>query len=340
MKTLFAGWHNPHFICMSEFIERALLRMGHEVKFFENRQFMIPGRIRDRIPILDVFDKRRINRKLIATANAFRPDVLFVLQGDTLLPETIRTIRETLGIPAVNWFIDPSPYIHALSLKLAPAYDLCFAGNSTMVKENLAYGNTTMRLLRYACDPEIHCPVPVTDEERRHYGNDVVFMGSWYPERESLLETLDEFDLGIWGAGWEKLHRNSPLRKRLRGGQLQPTEWRKIYSSAKIVLNIHYGFNSPDKRYVSQAANRVFEILGCGAFELTDDTPDVRAVFEDGKHLATYSTVEELKEKLRLYLNDPLQREAIARAGRNEVLAKHTYDHRMREILSLIRRTR
>jgi spore maturation protein CgeB len=58
--------------------------------------------------------------------------------------------------------------------------------------------------------------------------------------------------------------------------------------------------------------------------------------FEPGKDLVTFENIRELKEKISYYLAHPEERIKIANQGRQTVLAKHTYQHRMHEMLSII----
>ncbi len=44
----------------------------------------------------------------------------------------------------------------------------------------------------------------------------------------------------------------------------------------------------------------------------------------------------EVKELVKYYLNHPLERKEIAQKGHNEALAKHTYVHRIEELLKAI----
>jgi spore maturation protein CgeB len=60
-------------------------------------------------------------------------------------------------------------------------------------------------------------------------------------------------------------------------------------------------------------------------------------MFEDGVHLATYSSVSELREKSQYYLAHKEKRRRIAACGRQEVLEKHTYLHRVSEMLDAVR---
>jgi spore maturation protein CgeB len=332
MKVLYVGWHHPRMIAMTDYLEYAFAQVGYDVKQFNYRQYRIPGIIRDRFSFIQELDLKYINHKLIAEAKKFMPDVLFVLQGETIFPETALTIKKILGVTTVNWFIDPTDILRALAIKIAPGYDFFFSSSSTMVNENHSAGNNNVRFLPYACDPNTNLAVSVTNEEKSKYEHDVVFVGSHYPERESVLASLaSEFDIGIWGPGWE----NSKLKEYVHGGLLYPQEWTKVYSCAKIVLNIPYGLKNFTNTFV-QPTIRIFEALACGAFVLTDDNPDIRTIFEIGKHLETYSNINELKNRLRIYLKDTEKREAIGRTGKEEVLAKHTYAQRLKEIFSIL----
>lgn len=81
---------------------------------------------------------------------------------------------------------------------------------------------------------------------------------------------------------------------------------------------------------------RVFETLSTGSFLLTNWLPTLGDLFEDGKHLVTYKSYDEMVEKARYYLEHDDEREAIAAAGYDEFIKKHTYRHRVETILDTI----
>jgi len=66
---------------------------------------------------------------------------------------------------------------------------------------------------------------------------------------------------------------------------------------------------------------------------LTDRQRDVLALFRDGEHLAVFSDGGDLERRLREFLDDAAARRRIAAAGRREVLRRHTYVHRIAELL-------
>ena len=53
---------------------------------FDNRRYLIPGRLRDRVPALERADLRRINRDLLRVVHESRPDVFVETGGHRILP--------------------------------------------------------------------------------------------------------------------------------------------------------------------------------------------------------------------------------------------------------------
>ncbi len=335
MKILFAGWHNPNFRSITEYCESALVDLGHDVIPFEYRQYMAPGVLRNALPFVDALDNARINTKLINTVKKIKPALVFVLQGANILPGTIDHIRETYKIPCVNWFIDYPPNFD-ISQKIVKHYDHFFVSTSHATLRHHNLGNTGVKTLDFACDPDVHKKISLSEAEVSKYGNDVVFVGSYYPERENALSALGGFDVGLWGPAWEKLSSNPTVRSFIKGGQTTPEEWVKIYNASKIVLNINYGFGRLPELDCNPGSTKLFEIQACGAFELVDNKKAITDKFENGRHLVTFNDNAELKQMIRYYLDHADDRERIADNGRKEVLAKHTYKDRMKQMLSTV----
>jgi spore maturation protein CgeB len=334
MKVLVSGYHNPNYDTVTEYMECAVQFLGHDLVVYDAGRHIIPGRLRSRISWLENINLRHINRRLLAFARRTKPDLALVTGGDRIQGETIGTLR-TEGVVTVLWTTDPPAGEWSVS-QAAPFYDRVFCQGSEAVEILERAGLAHARWLPVGCDPSRHYSVTLSPEEKEQYGYDVAFVGSWYPERAALFERLCDFDLAIWGPGWEMLPERSALRQHLRGAHTSPGQWRKIYSASRIVLATHY--HDPSGRYpVYQASPRVFEALACGAFVLCDRQRDVLALFRDGEHLASFSDVDDLAAKVRYYLEHPEERQAIARKGREEVLAHHTYSHRIETMLTRAR---
>jgi hypothetical protein len=73
---------------LTEYVERAIVQLGHNLVRFNYRSFMLPGRLRERFRPLDDWDTRRLNRELLGLVARTRPGLLLVTGGSTILPET------------------------------------------------------------------------------------------------------------------------------------------------------------------------------------------------------------------------------------------------------------
>lgn len=333
MRILFTGYHNPHFITITEYIEAAIKTLGYELFIFDDRQHIIPGRLRRYIKWLRQLDLRHINRKFMGLVKEKEPDVVIVTGGHRITDITIRTLTDN-GVCTVLWTID-SPLDFQPIIDAAPFYNHIFCQGTEAIKLLDTAGIKDAHWLPMACVPDMHRYVELSTETKKQYGNDLVFVGSYYPNRAELFEKLTDFDLGIWGPGWEKLKSDSSLIRFLRGGQVKPETWLKIYSACKIVLATHY--QDTENRFpVYQASPRIFEALACGAFVMTDNQKDVFLLFKDGKHLVGFDNVQDLIGKVKYYLEHPIERKEIANQGRQEVLKNHTYTHRIEKLLSFV----
>ncbi len=165
--------------------------------------------------------------------------------------------------------------------------------------------------LPYGCATEVHKKFDLP----KIY--DVVFVGNTnpkvYPERVRLLKLIGEkFNLKVFSG---------------RYGE----EMSKIYSQAKIVFNKSAG---------GEINMRVFETLATGSLLLTDrlkPEAGLEEIFQDKKHLVLYEDEIDLLEKIDYYLTHESEREEIALAGYKEVLAKHTYEQRVKEMLRIVK---
>ncbi len=101
----------------------------------------------------------------------------------------------------------------------------------------------------------------------------------------------------------------------------------KKFSMSKVVFNIS----------IKDDMNmRCFETLSTSSFLLTNWIPTLGDLFEDGKHLVTYKTLDEMVEKARYYIEHDDEREKIAKAGYDEFISKHTYKHRIEKVLDIV----
>jgi len=129
----------------------------------------------------------------------------------------------------------------------------------------------------------------------------------------------------VWGdPGWTDIHPH------YRGGADHGEELTLIYCASGMNLDV-------PRLYQRQTITmRIFDILASGGFVLAERSAALEAVFEEDRHLAYYDSHDNLNEVLGQWVNAPLERETIAKAGRQEVLNKHQIRHRVETILNAV----
>jgi len=336
MKILLSGYHNPHFITITEYVERAIEKSGHSLISFDDREFTIPGRIRQKVHFLQNWDLGRLNNRLVSLAFTYKPDLCLITGGHRILPTAIEKLK-ALGVITVLWVID-APLEFEPIIKAAPRYDFVFTGGSEAYDILKDISIEKLHLLPFGCDSDLHRPHKLTGDEEENYACDIAFVGTvdpkLYDARVKILEAISDFNLGVWGPGSERIPVSSPLREKIRGDKTIPDVWTKIYSQTKIVLCLHY--KDPERIVPCyQASPRIFEALACGGFVISDDQKDVFSLFKEGEHLARFIDSDDLIEKIAYYLDNRTKRREIALRGMKEVLDKHTYVHRIETLLSV-----
>jgi spore maturation protein CgeB len=331
MRLILSCAFNPRFEALPEYLASALRRLGHDVALFDHRRFLIPGRWRDRVPLLDRLDRARLNRAFAAAVLRHGAHHVLVNQGMTIAPETVRRLRDR-GVRMINWFSDfPAEFERGLAA--APAYDLFHLASSYAVERHRERGHAHALWLPFACDPEVHHPTGLPRERRAASSGRILFVGSHYPERQVLLRHLRGLPVDVHGPGWEAARQDDHVAPMLRGGALRPEEWRRLYGAAAAVLNIHYGALGPASVSGEMANTRAFEIPACGALQIADRRRDLAALFREGEHWLGFSTGEELRAVVETVLGDESMARRIAAAGRRAVLNGHTYADRARVLL-------
>jgi len=311
--------------------EKALGYLGHEVIAFDDTRFMIPGRIRARLFYLHQWDLNRLNHKLVKLAKEQKPDCCMIVGGHNVLPQTVAKIKE-MGIPIALWTSDV-PVNFKNILETAPFYDHLFCAGSEAMDIFHSRGFKNVSWIPFACDPYFHKSIVLSPQEQELYAKDIVFVGSYYPNRARLLEGIADFNLGVWGPYWQKLAPESPLKQKAVDSKINYNQWVKIFNGSKINVVVHY---QDGKVACHQASPKLYEAMACGCFVLCDRQKDALSLFKDKHHLVFFENEVDLREKINYYLIHDKERKDIALAGQQEVLSRHTYQDRLKLMIEIL----
>ncbi len=279
---------------------------------------------------------------LNARVEKFKPDIIFSY-GYWLFPEfdlcqfaaAINHLRETKGIRHIYWNMDDPPGFEQLSLPIIKTgcCDLALTTAEELILKYEQYG-CSAALLMFGCWPSIHRRVlPLAQ-----YKHDLVLIANNYNTKngpknfrlrgvEDILKPVVEngCDIKVWGYWWGEKDTYYPLREDICGGFLMPGKEPQVYASTKIAL----GFQSVDNSR-TMISCRVFEVLGCGAFHLTQYSPALETYFKNKVHLVWSESAAETEELVQYYLTHEREREKIALQGQAYVYRYHTFVDRAR----------
>ncbi|MEM3737518.1 MAG: glycosyltransferase [Candidatus Bathyarchaeia archaeon] len=188
-------------------------------------------------------------------------------------------------------------------------YDYVFCGQKDYIPMLEELGCSRVHWLPYAVDPSIFRKL-----EDVGVKYDVAFLGSLTPDRRTVLERLgSRFKLLTVGHG---------------KGACYMHDASIAYSMSRIVLQV-------SNRGTLGA--RVFEGMACNRLVVADKIDNgLNDLFVDGRDIVLYGELEELEERVDYYLSHEEERKRIAVQGYNIVIDKHTYKHRITELLTTV----
>jgi len=321
----------------------ALRSLGHRVEHVEagvpdrgwRRQLYRLGHHVRRPP--DVYGT---NAAILRAIRRQRFDVLWVDKGLAIRPRTLRRARAMQpSLLCVAYSPDDMASPDNTSVdwgRCVSLYDLHVTTKSFNVAELPDLGARDVCFVDNAFDPEIHHPLELSESERRRFGADVGFVGTFERERADLMLWLARrgVRVTIHGARWERFrgrHENLAIRREVLDGL--------DYARAVNATKINLGFLR--KAYRDLQTTRSIEIPACGGFLLAERTDEHRRLFEEGSEVEFFASRDELDAKIRHYLAHPEERLRIAAAGRRRCLeAGYSNAERLATVFEYLERGR
>jgi len=316
----------------------ALRRLGCDVTDIDQQTIIPQWRQRSNRAIRRLLHPRILreyNQLILDSASQTKPDILLAFKGSFVTVATLRKLRSS-GITLYNYFPDTIPSEHGnLLAEAMHEYDCIFytkkfwSGNPPD-----GLGKRPLVFLPHGYDPEVHRVTKLDAEESSELIHDVTVIASHTGYKEKLLQGLVELmpklDLHIYGERWTYPGRAPELKSHIRGMALAGSRYARGICAARINLAIT---SWTGRLEVDETTTRTYEIPACGGFMLHERTPELLELYEEGREVAAFSSIEELASKIEYYLAHPEERDAIARAGHLRCVPAYSYDERMKEIL-------
>ena len=299
---------------------------GHEVQKANKRGLREAMEARGFIVYeLDYMAQEYPGRVLVDIAKSFQPDMVLLQchDGDRITADHLAELRGWLPhVVILNWNGDP--HMHSLTgdkvLKLLRYVDLQLVVNAAPLNYYAEHGFN-------AAYWQIGIERPLTKLPKMPQ-HDIVFLANnnGMPSRHRLIDYLrglrGEFDVGIYGSGW-----NDASGENLYDFATAEA----LYKSAKVAIG-----DSPYPDTLGFVSNRFFQIMASGGAillqEHMEQLDDYNSGIIKGVHYMMWNGNDELDKFIRHYLEETDERKIIAKTAYEWVHQFGTFEARLTEL--------
>lgn len=284
---------------------KGLIRNGCDVQTFSYRNILSqynPFSGRHFRRFFPKFARKTADEILSEQIRYYYPEIVLFLTTKYMTPQTVAMARRSAPDALfVGRDGDPFPEAKPERVEMGALMDIMImpsGGRFLQVYKDA--GVRRCAFVPFTADPELHEMYP----PEAQWAADLSFLGAakhskidFDPDRYEIAKRLSEMP-------------NAKVFACFGRPKTLGLDCFKAISSAKIGISLNV---ANDVRLYH--SDRFINIPACGAFELAKRVPGYELMFEDGRHLRYFDTVEECFELADWYLKNETERETIARAG-------------------------
>jgi len=299
----------------------SLKQMGHDIELF------------DYMGELQALGKAGMNQKLLARVKAWQPSIamfsLYEDQFEPLVVEDLRHYTKTLCFfHDDTWRVEYSRY-------WAKHFDFFTTPDFYGEMKYCEIGLQNAIYFPFGCNEHIFKKMHVPKKF------DVSFVGGWHPYREWLIKRLEKNGVNVEVKGYH-----------WPNGEIDQDVMVRMFNESRINLNLsnsatwdaRYLMSSPrglvnrlrSKKNIEQMKARIFEVNGCGSFQLSYYVEGLERCYDINREIGVYTDPDDLVEKVQFYLAHEELRESIATSGLARTLTDHTFAKRFEQVFKRI----
>lgn len=309
----------------------ALRRLGHHVEHVDLRQLLPKTLWVDRVAwhlgghIFGAWIKQNLPAKL----GKRNFDLCYVDGGEWLTPNVIAFLRQ-YAPKIINYNIDDplgsrDGRRYTAYRMSQPYYDLSVVMRTQNVEEAKNLGARNVLRVFMSADEVVHAPRLLNEDDHKTWDSEVLFLGTWMPERGAFLLSLIErgVPLTIRGSSWNRAPEWPQIKKHWKSGAVYGDEYAKSIQCAKVNL----GLLSKGNR--DKHTTRSLEIPALGGLLCAERTDEHLAMYKEGEEALFWDDVEECARLCLLAVKDESKRKTIAEAGHKRVKQNRHYNESM-----------
>ena len=325
MRILYIG----HNFGTSYHRYQALKRLGHDT-FLVNPYWFMPS---NRWTAKWIFETGGwglatwIKIAVLKVVRNMHFDFVLVDGGELIGPELLKSLKTRFKCVTNYNHDDPfSPRYYRkwrLYRRSIPEYDLLTVVRDKNVNEVKSFGGKRVLRVFMSADELVHKqPLQVSSEDIAAWSSEVVFVGTWMPERGRFMVRLlqHSIPLSIWGDRWHKAREWRFIERVWRGPSVDGHDYVKIIQTSKICL----GLLSKENRDLH--TTRSVEIPAAKGLLCAQRTREHLAMYIENQEAVFWKDADECARVCHKLLKAPSQRLTIAQRGHERCL-KNNYFH-------------
>ena len=305
----------------------ALVRLGHTVTHIDPNQFVPKGRLASKLHYETggLLCEKAVTAAVLSQVGDAQFDLVHIDSGRYVGPALVQELGRRFG-PVINYNND-DPFgprdrgSWALYRRAVPWYDLLVVLRDPNIAEAEALGAKKTLRVSFEADEVAHKPRVLTPEDHARWDSEVVFVGTWMPERGPFMTELIErgVPLTIYGGRWQRAPEWPRLQSAWKGpATTTDDEYARAIQCAKICL----GLLSKGNRDLQ--TGRTFEVPSLGSVLCAERTTEHQQLYCEGEEAVFWANAAECADAcFRLLADDRLRRE-IARKGQERLHQNRT----------------
>jgi len=283
-------------------LAKGFIRLGHDVRLFSYCSALSEASPLKSRSFAARFYKSRVDEVLSRQVAGYSPDVVYVSFARVLDAQTVARMRSAApNAVFIGGDGDPWPGLQQNRVETAGQLDIVTATNDGEFLQ--VYRDAGVRqcvFMPNMCDPDVDRRYEVSGEWR----SDILWTGK-AGHRAGSDKTLREELVG-------ELAKRDNCRLYGCCGRCKIEGISYLYAISGASIGVNANSCKPVRLYSS---DRLTHYTACGTFVLAERIPDGDLLFEDGRHLRYFSSVEEFFDLSDWYLKHEAERKRTADAG-------------------------
>ena len=197
------------------------------------------------------------------------------------------------------------------------------------------YGLKNWLLVWPPYQKNIHTKQKVSNSEKKKYSNEVIFIGTWFPERGIFFKKIISLGLNIriFGTRWNKDPNYYIMKNNITLGHVRNKKYAKLIQGSKISICI------PSKGNFDGITKRSTEIPAIGSMLCATRTYEHKKLYLENKEAIFFKDVYECYNKCKTYLKNKDKIKKITVNGNKKVtkILKIDFESTIKKILKIVK---